>query len=114
VAHSLTQLLSLFFKIMASIFDRVSAVLSRQSSVIADLREQLAAALANDASDAETIRLANEAAAAARAEADAFAGRVTELQNQVQVSQAELDSIGALIAPYEPAPEPPVDPVVEA
>lgn len=109
VAYSLVQLLSLFFKVMASILDRLAGVFARQSSVIAKLKEDLAAALADDAADDEAIRLADEAAAVARAEADALAGQVSELQAALAAGQSELEAISLFTAQLEavsPAPEP--------
>ena len=56
---------------------------------IATLKEELAAALANDAADAATIAEAQAAATAARTEADAAIAKATDLEALVTEDLAE-------------------------
>jgi hypothetical protein len=100
------QLLSTLLHAMGSLFSRIAAVLAGRDAVIADLREQLAAALADDAADDQAVAEAQAGAAAARAEAEAAAARVEELQAMADADAAEDAQISELLAAYEPQPEP--------
>ncbi len=104
------SVLALFFKTMASLFDRISAVITKLAGYAdenATLKEQLAEALANDAADADRIAAAEAAATEARAKADELVAKVNELQALADADAAEDQQISDLIAPFEdPAPEP--------
>jgi hypothetical protein len=109
---------------MSSLLVRIANTLAYRDRLLAEAKEQLAQALANDASDAETIRLANESAAQFRAAAEASEAvaqsaqaRVSELEQTLSENTAQFTAISDLIAPYEPPAEPieepPVDPAEE-
>lgn len=108
---------------MSALSDRVVAVIqflqageASLKAELAQVKEQLAAALTNDAADAEAIAAAQADAAAARGAADAAALKVAELQGLADADAAEdaaitaaLDAIpGAPGSPLvvEPLPEP--------
>ena len=89
----------------------INYLLGREQTLlqeIADLQEQLATALANDAADAAAIAAAQEAAAAAQAAAEQAMAANAPLQALADADtaeDAELQAIlGAVTLPEEPAP----------
>lgn len=77
----------------------VNYLLGREQTLlqeIADLREQLATALANDAADAAAIAAAQEAAAAAQALADQAVAQAADLQALATADQAEDEELAAI------------------
>ena len=111
--------------VMSALSDRVASVLqflqgekAQLKNDLAEAKEALAAALANDAADAEAIAAAEAEAAAARLEADSAIRKVAELQNLADADAAEDAAIIAALdavagAPGAPEPEPTPEPAPE-
>jgi hypothetical protein len=97
-----------FSKTMSVLVSRLKAVIeyfqSGEAALKAELataQEALAAALANDAADAETIAAAKAEAEAARVAADEAATKVSELQGLVDADSEEDAAITALLDSVE-------------
>ena len=93
---------------MTNFVNRLSRVLSyyqgerqRLLDQVAYLQGQLAAALANDAADAEAIAAAEEAAADARSTAEAATAEAERLQALVDADVAEDAAIEAALSEVE-------------
>ena len=106
------RLLSFTFLLMANLLDRIVAVIAKFQSDEADLRQQLADALAKDAADAQTIADAQAAAQAASDRAKAAEDLVSQLKANAEASADEVaaidkyvSSLEAPAAPVEAAPE---------
>jgi chromosome segregation ATPase len=79
-------------------------LLSRESELVtenADLKEKLAAAMANDAADAEQIAAAQADAAAARAEADTLRGELEQSKAALAEDATDDAEADAVLAPIE-------------
>lgn len=87
---------------MASLFDRVAAVISGKQAEIAELKQKLADALADDAADDAAI-------AAAQADADAARAALKPLQDLADADAAEDAQISEFLAGFEAQPEEPVE-----
>lgn len=107
-----TNQLTSFIPLMASLFERTSRVinflLGEKTALLeenAQLKDQLAQALANDRADAEAILAAQVAADAARDVAADAKAKSAELQTLVDADVAEDEQIIALLdatLPSEP------------
>lgn len=122
----------LSFNSMSALTEKLSEVIellkSQQSApLLAELavvKQQLAAALADDASSAATIQVAVAEAAAAKALADQAAAKIVELQGLVDADAIEDQEILSILAkaveppqvvPTEPeSPQAATEPVEEA
>lgn len=104
------KVLLAFFKAMSTLLALVIEVVSYKDSKIADLSEKLAAALADDEADDAAVAAAEEAAATARAEADAAAAKVSELQALADADSLEDSQIVEFLKAQLPAPEPTPEP----
>jgi len=97
-----------FSKTMSVLVSRLRAVIqyfqtgeAALKAELATAQEALAAALANDAADAETIAAAKAEAEAARAAADEAAAKASELQSLVDADTEEDEAITALLDSVE-------------
>jgi len=98
-------------KTMSALVNRVNAVIqflqsgeAALKSELAETKASLAAALANDAADAETIAVAQAAATVAQEAADAANAKVTELQSVVAEDAEEDAAIHAILDAVPGAP----------
>lgn len=92
------RLLTEILKAMASLFDRIVAVVSGKEAEIAELKQKLADALANDAADADAI-------AAAKADAEGAKAALEPLQALADADSAEDAQIDEYLKGFEPTPE---------
>lgn len=113
--EELTNQFTSFIPLMATLFARISEVinflLGEKTKLLeenAQLKEQLAQALANDVADAEAIAAAQAEAEAARAVADEAKAKSEELQTLVDADTAEDAQILALLDATLPPSEPTV------
>jgi hypothetical protein len=104
----LYKLVKLLKNVMETLLARISRVLAyygneRQSLLVqvADLRGQLAIALANDKSDQETIAQAQAEAAAAKATAADAVAAQEKLQAIVDANATTEAAIDSLLTPIE-------------
>jgi hypothetical protein len=111
--EELVNQLTSFIPLMATLFDRISEVvnflLSEKTKLLeenAQLKEQLAQALANDVADASAIAAAQAEAEAARVVADEAKAKSEELQTLVDEDTAEDAQILALLDATLPPSEP--------
>jgi hypothetical protein len=112
----LLRLITAAFKAMTSLLELIVSVVAGKESEIADLKEQLAIALADDAADDEAVAQAQADAAAARELADTAAAEAAELKAKVEADEAEDAEIRAYLEsklPTPPAEETPEEPVTE-
>jgi hypothetical protein len=113
----LLRLITAAFKAMASLLELIVSVVAGKEGEIADLKEQLATALADDAADDEAVAQAQADAAAARELADTAAAEAAELKAKVEADEAEDAEIRAYLEsklPTPPAEETPKEPVTES
>lgn len=111
--EELVNQLTSFIPLMAKLFVRISEVINflvdektKLLEANAQLKEQLAEALANDVADADAIAAAQAEAEAARAVADEAKAKSEELQTLVDEDTAEdaqiLALLDATLLPSEP------------
>jgi len=86
---------------MTSLLDRIVGVIAGFQSREAELRQQLADALANDAADAQAIEEAQAAAAAASDRATAAEALVAQLQTTATDATSQLQAIEQFIGSVE-------------
>jgi hypothetical protein len=113
--EELVNQLTSFIPLMATLFVRVSEVVNflvdEKTKLLeenAQLKEQLAQALANDVADASAIAAAQAEAEAARVVADEAKAKSEELQTLVDEDTAEDAQILALLDATLPPSEPTV------
>jgi len=99
------RLLITLLHAMTTLLDRIVSVISRFQATEADLRQQLADALANDKADADAIAAATAAAADASQRASAAEALVSELQANATANADQLAAIERFIGSLEPQPE---------
>jgi len=114
--HTLTKTMSVLVTRLATVLEYLTSKDAEQQQKIAELSEALAAALANDAADAETIAAAQADAEAAKAVAADATAKVAELQALADADATEDAAITALldaVSPpgVEPAPVLEDDPI---
>ncbi|QPN64073.1 hypothetical protein [Synechococcus sp. CBW1004] len=100
------RLLHLFFspfKAMNALLDRIVAVIADFQSREADLRQQLADALEDDAADAAAIDAARRDALAAMERAATAEALMAQLQASADDATSQLTAIDAFIDPFVPA-----------
>lgn len=95
------RILSSTFRLMASLLDRIVAVISTFQQREAELRQQLADALADDAADDVAVEQARAEAAAATERAQAAEALVADLQSANTEASDQLDAINRYIASLE-------------
>jgi hypothetical protein len=106
VKNCMTNFVSRLTRVLAYYQGERQTLLDR----VAELREQLAAALADDVADDEAVAAAQAEALAAREVAEAAAGQVGALQELVDADVAEDAALDAALAEVE-AQIPPVEEV---
>jgi len=94
---------------MASLLDRIVAVISGKQTEIAELKQRLADALADDAADDAAIAAAQADADAARVALSEALAKVKPLQALADADAAEDAQISEFLAGFEPKPEEPVE-----
>jgi DNA repair exonuclease SbcCD ATPase subunit len=102
--HSLTKKMSVLSDRVVAVIQFLQAGESSLRQELADVKAQLADALAKDAADAETVANAQAEAQSSRAAADEFAAKVTELQAIADADTAEDAAITAALDAVEGAP----------
>ncbi len=103
------RLITTVLKAMASLFDRIVAVISGKQTEIAELKQKLADALADDAADDAAVAAAQADADAARAALSEALAKVEPLQALADADAAEDAQISEYLAAFEPQPEEPVE-----
>ena len=105
-------------KTMTALLDRLVGVFSRFQSREADLRRQLADALADDAADEAAIAAARKDALAAMERAATAEALMAQLKASAEDASSQLSAIGTYLDQFVPAlttvEEETSDPVVEA
>ncbi len=104
-------------KTMTALLDRLVGVFSRFQSREADLRRQLADALADDAADEAAIAAARKDALAAIERAATAEALMAQLKASAEDASSQLSAIGTYLDQFVPAlttEEKTSDPVVEA
>jgi len=106
--QGLQRFILTLFKSMSALVSRIQSVIeyfqNGEAALTAELaatKEALAAALAGDAADAETIAQAEADAAAAHEAHEAAAAKVAELQGLVDADSEEDAAISALLDSVE-------------
>jgi len=100
------RLLSLFLspiKAMSALLDRIVGVIAGFQSREADLRQQLAEALSDDAADEAAIAAAQRDALAAMERAATAEALMAQLQASAADAQGQLDAIGTYLDQFVPA-----------
>ncbi len=100
------RFLSLFLspiKAMTALLDRIVGVIAGFQSREADLRQQLADALSDDAADEAAIAAAQRDALAAMERAATAEALMAQLQASAADAQAQLDAIGTYLDQFVPA-----------
>ena len=90
-------------KTMTALLDRLVGVLSRFQSREADLRRQLADALADDAADEATIAAARKDALAAMERAATAEALMAQLKASAEDASSQLSAIGTYLDQFVPA-----------
>lgn len=88
---------------MTALLDRLVGVFARFQSREADLRRQLADALADDAADEAAISAAREDALAAMERAATAEALITQLQASNDDANSQLGAIGTFLDQFVPA-----------
>ncbi len=105
-------------KTMTALLDRLVGVFSRFQSREADLRRQLADALADDAADEAAIAAARKDALAAMERAATAEALMAQLKASAEDASSQLNAIGTYLDQFVPAltteEKETSDPVVEA
>lgn len=91
---------------MATLLSRLASVLNEQQIEIAALKQQLAAALADDAADDDAVAAAENAADDAAQLAAAAKARADELQALADADAIEDQAISDLLSQFEPSAQP--------
>ncbi len=100
------RFLSLFllpFKAMTALLDRIVGVIAGFQSREADLRQQLAEALSDDAADEAAIAAAQRDALAAMERAATAEALMAQLQASAADAQGQLDAIDTYLDQFVPA-----------
>ena len=100
------RFLSLFLspiKAMTALLDRIVGVIAGFQSREADLRQQLAEALSDDAADESAIAAAQRDALAAMERAATAEALMAQLQASATDAQGQLDAIGTYLDQFVPA-----------
>ena len=100
------RLLSLFLspiKAMTALLDRIVGVIAGFQSREANLRQQLADALSDDAADEAAIAAAQHDALAAMERAATAEALMAQLQASAADAQGQLDAIGTYLDQFVPA-----------
>lgn len=95
------RVLSATFRFMANLLDRIVTVISGFQAREAELRQQLADALGDDAADEAAVAEAKAAAEQAALRAQAAEALVADLQSAKTEATDQLDAIGKYIASLE-------------
>ena len=88
---------------MTALLDRIVAVIAGFQSREANLRQQLAEALSDDAADEDAIAAAQRDALAAMERAATAEALMAQLQASTQDADTQLQAIGAYIDQFVPA-----------
>ena len=88
---------------MTALLDRLVGVFARFQSREADLRRQLADALADDAADEAAIAAAREDALAAMERTATAEGLIAQLQASTDDANSQLGAIGTFLDQFVPA-----------
>ena len=91
------------FRAMTALLDRIVAVIAGFQSREANLRQQLAEALSDDAADEAAIAAAQRDALAAMERAATAEALMAQLQASAQDADTQLQAIGAYIDQFVPA-----------